>query len=59
MQASAVAFAARGVRDVYTQPRYRAEIIFLLRIENILMLYNCIVLIVFISFFVLVLRLFI
>ena len=57
MLASAVAFATRAVRDVYTQPRYRVEIIFLLRVENLLMLYNCIVLIVFISFFVVVLRL--
>ena len=57
MLASAVAFATRAVRDVYTQPRKRAEIIFLLRVENLPMLYNCIVLIVFISFVVVVLRL--
>ena len=57
MKASAVAFATRAVRDVYTQPRYRTEIIFLLRVENLLMLYNCIVLIVFIRFFVVVLSL--
>ena len=52
MLASAVAFATRAVRDVYTQPRYGAEIIFLLRVENLLLLYNGIVLIVFIFLFV-------
>ena len=57
MLASAVAFATRAVRDVYTQPRYRAEIVFLLRVENLPMLYNCIMLVVFISFVVVGLRL--